>query len=363
MAVSGDEESRHGIILAKNELARAFGVKTAEPVWQAKKKCPDLVLASVHFDEYKKYSKIINEIYREYTDRVEPFGIDESYLDVTASFRLFGSGKEIADTLRHRIREETGLTISVGVSFNKVFAKLGSDYKKPDATTVISRENFKEIVYPLPINALLFVGHSIEEKLLRLNIKTIGDIADCDKEFLKKHFGKHGELLYVYATGNDSEPVKKWDDISEAKSIGKGQTFPSDIPLDEEIIKKSISPLCENVAKKLRESSKKCQTVQVTIKGTDFKSISRQKQLDRATNITKDILDCSLKIIFSSWKKEKLIRSITVTVCSLCDESSPVQLSMFDTFDTQKKENLESTLDQIRLKYGNNSVISGSDIK
>ena len=195
MAVCGDPENRHGIILAKNERAKRFGVQTAETIWQARRKCPDLVLAPPHRDQYAIYSKRVNAIYQRYTDLVEPFGIDESWLDVTGSQRLFGSGPEIADRLRAEVQRETGLTISVGVSFNKIFAKLGSDYKKPDATTVISRENYRDIVYPLSVSALLYVGKSARETLQNMRIRTIGDLAHADRKALVASLGKIGGEL------------------------------------------------------------------------------------------------------------------------------------------------------------------------
>ena len=207
-AVCGDPESRHGIILAKNEKAKAFGVQTAETIWQAKRKCPDLRLVAPHRSEYVKFSRKCNELYLQYTDLVDPFGIDESFLDVTGSMHLFGSGKHIADELRRRMREEVGLTISVGVSFNRAFAKLGSDYKKPDGTTVFSRENFKQRVWTLPANTLLYVGKRASDRLNRLGVRTIGELAACDPAFIHSILGKNGDLLLRYARGEDDEPVR-----------------------------------------------------------------------------------------------------------------------------------------------------------
>ena len=205
VAVCGDPSSRHGIILAKNEPAKRCGVQTAETIWQAKKKCPSLVLLPPHHDRYRVYSKQVNAIYEQYTDLVEPFGIDESWLDVTGSLHLFGGdAAALADTLRHRVREELGLTLSVGVSFNKVFAKLGSDYKKPDATTVISRENWKEIVWPLPVGDLLFVGGAARKLLAQYGVKTIGDLAACPTDMLESLMGKLGTQLHEYACGLDA---------------------------------------------------------------------------------------------------------------------------------------------------------------
>ena len=197
VAVGGDNETRHGIVLAKNEAAKKYGVKTAETLWQARKKCPDLIVLPPHHSEYTRYSKIINGIYTQYTDLVEPFGIDESWLDVTNTYKMFAdSPQQLADQLRERVKYETGLTISVGVSFNKIFAKLGSDYKKPDATTVISRENYKDIVYPLPVGDLLYVGKSTQNALNEMGIRNIGQLAETPQEILERRFGKHGIMLY-----------------------------------------------------------------------------------------------------------------------------------------------------------------------
>ena len=224
-AVCGDPESRHGIILAKNEKAKAFGVQTAETIWQAKRKCPDLRLVAPHREEYVKYSRRCNELYLQYTDLVDPFGIDESFLDVTGSMHLFGTGEQIADELRRRMREEVGLTISVGVSFNRAFAKLGSDYKKPDATTVFSRENFRERVWPLPVNTLLYVGKRAAARLDGLGVHTIGDLAACEPAFVHGIFGKQGDMLLRYARGEDDEPVRSFYAEREVKSVGNGMTF------------------------------------------------------------------------------------------------------------------------------------------
>ena len=225
VAVCGNPESRHGIILAKNELAKKSGVITAETIWQAKKKCPDLVLVPPHHDKYKEYSKRINKIYLDYTDMVEPFSIDESWLDVTASQRLFGSGKEIADTIRNRVKNELGLTLSAGVSYNKVFAKMGSDYKKPDATTVITRANFSDLLFSKPVNELFFVGFATAEKLKSINIHTIGDLARANPVALESLLGKQGKVLHKYANGIDDSPVSLFNQREKIKSVGNGMTF------------------------------------------------------------------------------------------------------------------------------------------
>ena len=366
MAVCGNPENRHGIILAKNELAKKFNVKTAETIWQAKRKCPDLVLVPPHHDEYEKYSKIVTKIYERYTDQVEPFGIDESWLDVTDSVHLFGSGKEIADELRKTVSSEVGLTISVGVSFNKVFAKLGSDYKKPDATTVISRDNFNSIVYPLPVSSLLYVGKSAQEVLNKLHIYTIGDLAGSDKSLIAAKLGKMGETIHDYANGIDNDPVKSIYEGREIKSVGNGMTFKRDL-VGLSDISVSVHALADTVASRMRRYKVKCMTVQVTIKDPKFKVISRQKTLTVPTFLAKEIADISLNIIKSCWNLNSPIRMLTITGSNLIPEDQDVgeQLSFFDIEERnnkEKRQKLEATIDKIREKFGKNAVSFASTI-
>lgn len=360
MAVGGSVEARHGIILAKNELAKEYNIQTAETIYSAKKKCPELVIVPPHHDLYEKYSERVNAIYSEYTDLVERFGIDESWLDVTGSQRLFGSGEEIADTLRKRIYEEVGITISVGVSFNKVFAKLGSDYKKPDATTVISKENFKDIVYPLPVGDLLFVGRKTREVLSKLNIKTIGDLAQSDVERLNKLLGKQGEMIYRYARGEDNSPVDPHSH-DEVKSVGNGMTFKRDLRGEKDILC-GIAHLSESIAVRMRRKGVKCTVVQVTIKDPDLISIQRQEKLSSPTNLAKDITEKAMEIIKRSWNMNKPIRMLTVTGGGIVPEDSVQQISFFDEEKNPRQENLEKTLDKIREKYGKDAVKSANVI-
>lgn len=356
MAVGGSEDARHGIILAKNELAKKYNIKTAETIWQAKKKCPELVIVPPHHDLYEEYSKRVNDIYKEYTDLVEPFGIDESWLDVTGSRALFGDGKKIADTLRERIKKELGITISVGVSFNKVFAKLGSDYKKPDATTVISRENFKQIVYPLPVSDMLFAGKKTAVQLEKLGIKTIGDLAVADESKVIKLLGKNGETLIEYARGEDKSPVKSTTDERELKSVGNGITFRHDL-VGEEQIKQGIHIISESVATRMKRHNVKCRTIRVQIKGADFKTVSRQRSIDNPTNLEKVLRDVSYELLCEVWKDKKPIRAITITGANLVYDNSGEQLSLFNEEKTsEKRENLENTIKDLRKKYGFNSV-------
>ena len=256
VAVCGDPESRHGIILAKNELAKQAGVVTAETIWQAQRKCPDLQLIRPHREKYLYYSRRINEIYLRFTDLVEPFSIDESWLDVTASRSLFGSGRQIADTIRSVVRKETGLTLSAGVSYNKIFAKLGSDYKKPDATTEITRDNYRDILWPLPAEDMLFVGKATAEKLMKAGIRTIGDIARSDPGRLTALLGKQGQMLWNYANGYDRSPVARYGKGDEMKSVGNGMTFRRNL-LSEEDIFTAVTSLADTVAGRLRMAHKK----------------------------------------------------------------------------------------------------------
>ena len=252
VAVAGDPASRHGIILAKNEPAKQCGVKTAETIWQAKKKCPNLVLLPAHHKLYREYSNKVNAIYDEYTDLAESFGIDESWLDVTNTLHLFGGdAKALANAIRQRVKRELGLTLSVGVSFNKVFAKLGSDYKKPDATTVITRENFRRIVWPLPVSDLLYVGRAAEQTFQRFGVKTIGDLAAFDRQALFTLLGKHGVQLHDYACGLDRSPVSPAGQYTPPKSVGNGFTFPRNLQGREEI-RGGITQLSDHVAARLR---------------------------------------------------------------------------------------------------------------
>ena len=355
MAVGGDREARHGIILAKNELAKKYNIQTAETIYSAKKKCPSLVIVPPHHDLYEQYSQRVNAIYSEYTDLVEKFGIDESWLDVTGSQRLFGTGEEIADILRRRIREEIGITISVGVSFNKVFAKLGSDYKKPDATTVISRENFKEIVYPLSVKDLLFVGKRTAETLAKMRINTIGELANADENILCKILGKQGEMIYRYARGDDNSPVDPHSN-DEVKSVGNGMTFKRDLYGEKDIFC-GITHLSESIAARMRRKGVKCTVVQVTIKNPDLVSIQRQEKLEHPTNLAKKIAQKAMELVRRNWSMSSPIRMLTVTGGGIVCEDGECQLSFFEeSAQNPKQEKLEKALDSIRDKYGKDAV-------
>lgn len=362
MAVCGDPESRHGIILAKNEAAKAAGVCTAETIWQARRKCPALRLVAPHRDAYVRFSRQINRIYQQYTDLVDPFGIDESFLDVTGSIHLFGDGPHIADELRARVRRETGLTISVGVSWNRAFAKLGSDYKKPDATTVITRENYRTLVWSLPVTDLLYVGRQAREKLRLLRVETIGDLAACDRDLLRQMLGKLGETISVYARGEDREPVRSFYDVQPAKSVGKGMTFAHDL-VDPEEIRWQVMALCDNVGMRLRRQGMKYQTVQVLIRDPDFHNISRQETLDTPTDSTRILTARAMGLIERHWKPGKPVRMITVTAAGLIARADVAeQLSLFGAAQAERRrrqETLDHTMDALRGRFGRQAVRYG----
>jgi len=363
MAVCGNPKNRHGIILAKNELAKSFGIQTAETVWQAMQKCPELTLVLPRRDAYSRYSRLVNEIYQEYTDRVEPFSIDESWLDVTGSRLLFGDGKTIADTLRERVKKELGLTISVGVSFNKFFAKMGSDYKKPDATTLITRENYKALLYPLPVSDMIFVGKATEKLLKKFGIRTIGDFAGCSRRFVERQLGKSGLALLDYANGIDNTPVRLISDRPKAKSVGHSITFRRDL-LGIEDVKTGVLALADEVAARLRKQGVKCQTLQVQIKSASLSVIQRQRPLPYPTNLTGDIYENAVQIITDSWNLHTPIRMLTVTGANLTEEDIAEQLSLDpaqNTFErTERRERLEQALDGVRSRYGQDSVRFGT---
>lgn len=361
MAVCGSEEDRHGIVLAKNELAKSYGIVTAETVYSAKKKCPNLVIAKPHYDEYVKFSKRVNEIYAEYTDIIEPFGIDESWLDITASLRFFGSEKAIAEEILDRVHKEIGITVSIGVSFNKVFAKLGSDYKKPNAITYISKDNFKEIVYPLPVDILLFVGRKTAESLRHIGVRTIGDLASISESSLVSRFGKIGHMLYKYSNGLDDSPVLAEVHTSQ-KSISNGFTFKRDLTSMEEW-RMGIDFLSEEIGYKLRSTGQIASGISITIKDEYLRSIQRQRKISHPTDISSEIAKYALDILSSEWSENKPIRMLTVTVYDLVFANSEnEQISFFtdDSLDREKSKIKEETVDNIRQKYGTASIVRGA---
>lgn len=359
MAVCGNPDNRHGIILAKSEEAKAYGVKTAETIWQAKRKCPGLILVPPHHDRYRAYSQKINEIYERFTDQVEPFSIDESWLDVTGSRKLFGSGKEIADQIRATVKAELGLTLSVGVSFNKIFAKMGSEYKKPDATTEITKENYRQILWPQLVNELFFVGKVTAERLNQMGINTIGDLASADQQMLVSLLGKQGQVIHDYANGVDDSPVARYEERQKIKSVGNGMTFKRNL-INGEDLRVAVISLSDTVAGRLRKYEMKCQGVKIDVKDPLFKTISRQKQLSAATNLAEEIGAAAMELMAKHWRTADPIRMLTITGIGLLDEkeAEQCQLSLFvqTERDREKTEKRERTMDHIRRKYGDHAI-------
>ena len=357
MAVCGDPTNRHGIILAKNDLAKAYGVTTAETLWQARKKCPQLHCIPPHMEKYQQYSKKINEIYLQFTDLVEPFSIDESWLDVTASQRLFGTGPNMADQIRGIVKSQLGLTLSVGVSFNKIFAKMGSEYKKPDATTIITPENYQSILWELPIEEMFFVGKVSAEKLRKSGIDSIGALARAPRLMIKRLLGKQGEMLHDYANGLDYAPVLPQKSLDVNRSIGNSMTFRRDL-LGLEDMSTAIIALADKVAERLRKSAVLAGGMRIEIKDPDFRSISRQRLFPLPISNANDLTDMALSILREEWSPAKPIRLLQLTAIHLTKPSGEVQLSLLeDTADIlEKREKVGATMDEIREKYGASAI-------
>ena len=357
VAVGGDVEARHGIILAKNQIAKRFGVKTGEALWQAKQKCPELHIVPPHFDRYLRFSRMAREIYADYTDLVEPFGLDEVWCDVTGTQKLRERGLEaLANEIRERVKFELGITVSVGASWNKIFAKLGSDYKKPDAVTVFTPENYRDKVWPLPASDLLGVGRATERKLASRGIRTIGDIAAAPPSMLRGFLGKWGLILHDFAAGYDSSPVARAGDEAVIKSIGNSTTTPRDLCCDEDagIV---YWMLCESVAERMRESGFLCRGVQVHIRDNELASFERQLKLESPTCLASTLHEAAMRLLRENWDWHKPLRSIGVRATDLLPASTPVQCSIFEDSERQeKRERLERSVDDLRRRFGHYCV-------
>lgn len=359
VVVGGSEETRHGIVLTGNAIAKSkYGVKTGMSLADARTLCPKLVVVPPNYPRYLHFSKMLRQIYSDYTDTVEPFGLDECWLDVTGSGLLFGSPEKIAHDIRRRVRFELGITVSVGVSWNKIFAKLGSDYKKPDAVTVINRDNYKEIVYPLPVSDLLMVGPSTTQKLKNHGIYTIGELADAPPEMLSAFLGKMGYVLHSFANGYENAPVGVSGSTPLIKSVGNGITAPRDL-MNEEDIKSVQYVLAESVARRLREQGLKGKVVSIGIRDKNLFSFTRQSKLSSATNDTRKLQSTALKLFNSNYSFETMppVRALTVSVSELCDENDSFQLDMFEDNElAERLDRLNHTVDGLKDRFGSNCV-------
>lgn len=358
MAVGGDPENRHGIILTKNEIASKYGLTVGEPLWKARQKCPDLVVVPPNYPLYLRFSALARKIYEDYSEFIEPFGLDECWLDVTGSEK---SGEEIAHEIRKRVKSQLGITVSVGVSFNKVFAKLGSDYKKPDAVTVIDESNYKDIAWSLPCGDLLMVGRSAQKKLNAYGINTIGDLADTDVAVLKSLFGKNGEMLHSFANGTECSPVRHKDKISDVKSVGNSTTAPRDL-VNEEDVKTVFRVLCESVSTRLREKGLKGRVVTIYVRDKELSSFSRQMKIPANTDISTEIFYYAMKLFCTNYFWNKPIRSLGVSVSDF-----DVTYEQFDFEKTvenrEKQERLETAVDSLRRRFGNYCIGRACQLK
>ena len=356
VAVCGDPEARHGIVLTANYVAKPKGVKTGMAIWQAKQVCPDLVVLPADMGEYIRISRMAREIYERYTDQIEPFGLDESWLDVTGSTELFGSAMDIAQEISDSIKFELDITASIGVSDNKITAKLGSDYQKPDAITRIERDNYKDIVYPLPVGDLLNVGPATERKLRSIGIKTIGQLAQSSPDLLEYKLGKMGMILHTFANGLDVSPVQRSDHIRAVKSVGNSATTPRDLVNDDDV-RLMLYLLAESVACRMRELASKCTVVEVSVRDSELHWYSRQRKLAVPTCSSAEIAEAAFDLFHRSYPWTHPVRSIGVRGAGLVDGSIGIQTSLFDNDKRRSTwERIDVTVDELRRRYGYMSV-------
>ena len=359
LAVGGDPEARHGIVLAKDQLAKKAGVKTGMALWQARQVCPDIVFVPPRMDLYLRFSRLAHEIYEEYTDKQEAFGIDESWLDVTESCSIKGDGMAVANEISSRIKKELGITVSIGVSWNKIFAKLGSDYKKPDAITEISRANYKEIVWPLNAEELLYVGRTTKRKLNQYGIRTIGELATADRRFLQKTLGKMGVVLSVFANGDDKTPVSHEDEHAPIKSIGNSTTTPRDL-VNETDVSIIVYLLAESVSTRLRENHFVGDVIEISVRDNELHSFTRQRKVSMPTNITSEIGAYAMQLFRKNYVWRKPIRSIGVRVADLMVDTIPVQLDLFNNQERRERQHkMDLAIDEIRRRFGYYAIQRG----
>ncbi len=352
VVVGGNEASRHGIVLTKNEIAARYGIATGETLWSARRKCPDLVTVPPRFPMYTKFSGMVRSILREYTPLVEPFGLDEAWMDVTDSRR---DAVDIAHEIRCRIKEELGITVSIGVSFNKTFAKLGSDYKKPDAVTVFSRENYRELVWPLPAGELIYVGRSTRKKLEERFIYTIGDVAKADPALLQSLLGKWGPALHAIANGRDSQPVIPTEEAAGVQSVSNGMTTPRDLT-DDRDVQRVLMVLAESVGRRLREKHLTGRTVELQLRDNQLHTRSHRVTLDHYIQATGDIEAAAYALFKDSYRWQRPLRSITIGVSGLEPEDVPCQMDMTDSVGREKREQLDRAVDSLRERFGDKCI-------
>ena len=356
LAVCGSQEERHGIVLTANYIAKPYGVKTGMAIWQARQRCPNLVILPPDMDEYIRFSRMAREIYEDYTDQIEPFGLDESWLDVTGSVGLFGDPMTIAREISSRIKFELGITASIGVSDNKITAKLGSDYKKPDAITRIEADNYKELAYPLPVEDLLYVGPATSRKLRAIGISTIGRLAECPVDVLVRRLGKMGAVLHTFANGQDTSPVQRSDHIPNIKSVGNSATTPRDLQSEEDV-KLMLYLLAESVCARMRELASRCTVVEIYVRDTELNSICRQRKLCAPSCSSQELTEVGLDLFRRNYCWDRPVRSIGIRGAGLVEAEGTVQLSLYAEDQRRDKwERIDAAVDHLRQRYGYMSV-------
>ena len=356
VAVCGSTENRHGIVLAKSELAKKAGVKTGMVNWEARQRCPDLIMVKPQYEQYLKYSELARNIYQRYTDQVEPYGMDECWLDVGGSRSVCGSGMEIAENIRQTVKEELGLTVSIGVSFNKMFAKLGSDMKKPDAITEIRKDEFKEKIWSLPASDLLFVGRATTAKLEKYGITTIGGIANADPQFLKRLLGVNGLGLWRSAAGLDDSPVMHKDFVSPIKSVGHGITCTADLKNEDEVWKVMLE-LSQDIGHRLRIYKLKASGVQISIRSNDLGFRQYQAPLTLATQSPSVIAHKAIQIFRDNYRWIMPVRAVTVRAINLRPKNEPEQIDLFtDMRQLERLDRLDDCIEDIRRRFGKRAV-------
>ena len=352
IAVCGSQEERHGIVLAKNYAAKAKGVSTGEAIWQAKLKCPNLVIVPPHYDQYMKFSKLAREIYGRYTDLIEPFGMDEVWADVTGSQRAMGTPLHMAEEIKKTITYELGLTVSIGVSFNKIFAKLGSDMKKPDAITVINKETFREQIWNLPASDMLGVGRATEKKLSSVGIRTIGQIAQFPCDYFQRKLGKCGVDLWRFANGMDDSQVTVRDYEAPDKSVGHGMTAIQDLENDAEVWK-FILELCQDIGHRLYVFNKKATGIAIVIRDNELFTKQWQSAIPVPTQSPSSIAKEAFSLFLRSYDWKRPIRSLTVRAINLTSLDTPCQLDIFsDPVKVARAEALDKTIEELRYRFG-----------
>lgn len=356
LAVCGNIEERHGIVLAKNYKAKAFGIQTGETLVSARKKCATLTVVPPNFDEYLKYSKLAKKIYMRYSDRVESYGMDECWLDISQQTSLIGSKEYIANSIRHTIKRELGITISVGVSFNKIFAKLGSDLKKPDAVSFIDKKDFKQKIWHLPVNSLLGVGKAMDNALKKMYIYTIGDLAIANPQEILMKLGKNGLKIWRFANGLDSSSVNDADYVEEAKSVGHSITCVEDL-IDNNDVWKVILDLCQDIAYRLRKTLKYAGLVSVYVRDNNLHITQWQKPLAISTNSAFYIAKYAFELFKNKYSWQKPIRSIGIKVAKLSKDFNFQQMSFLDeNRDIKKQEALDNCIHSLRERFGEDII-------